>query len=124
MNGSRPLIYARLDGRDIQCHPQSGVGIYVLGRWRFRLRGRAGRAGSSTDRQLELEDRASGGARRHPDLSVVAFDDRMADRKSHPHTALFGRKERLEDFIKFRWINSAPSILDGDMDAVSRQFGR
>jgi len=40
-----------------------------------------------------LKDRASGRTSRQPDPTIVALDDRLADRKTHSHTAGNGKNQ-------------------------------
>ena len=65
--------------------------------------------------QFELKDRASADSRRRPNPTVVAFDDRVADRKAHSHAMLLRREKCLEDAIKIGRINSRSSIFDRHM---------
>ena len=55
---------------------------------------------SSADWQFKLKNRASGGAGRHPDPTIVAVDDRLTDRETHPHAKGFGREHRFENTIE------------------------
>src|ERR1700756_4677883 len=48
-------------------------------------------------RQLKLENRTFVDSPRHPNTTVMACDDRMADRKANSHTTLFGREHRVEN---------------------------
>jgi len=63
-------------------------------------------------RQFKMENRPSVGARRHPNPTVVGFDDRTADDKAHPHSIRLGRKKRLENPINVRWINPRSRIFN------------
>src|SRR5262249_15794983 len=69
-------------------------------------------------RQFDLENRSSGRPR-YPDFSVVTFYDRMTDRKSHSHSARLGREQRFEDELHVGRVNSAPGILDRQMDITA-----
>ena len=69
-------------------------------------------------RQLKLENRAFVDSPRHPNTAVMAFDNRMADRKANSHTMLFGREHRVENVIVIGWIDTRASILDGHVNLV------
>ena len=69
-------------------------------------------------RQLKLENRAFVDSPRHPNTTVMAFDNRPADGKANSHTTLFGREHRVENMIVVRWINTRASILDGHVNKI------
>jgi hypothetical protein len=46
--------------------------------------------------QHKLEDGALGFVRRNPQPAIMGFDDRTADRQTHPHTVRFCREQRIE----------------------------
>src|SRR3954451_12796931 len=62
-------------------------------------------------RQLKFENRAFVDSPRHPNTTVMAFDNRMADGKANSHTTLFGREHRVENMIVIGWIDARASIL-------------
>src|SRR3981189_2894569 len=69
-------------------------------------------------RQLKLENRAFVDSPRHPNTTVMAFDNGMADRKANSHTTLFGRDTRVENMIVVGWIDTRASILDGHVNKI------
>ena len=69
-------------------------------------------------RQLKFENRAFVDSPRHPNTTVMAFDNRMADGKANSHTTLFGREHRVEDLILLRWIDARPGIPDGHVNKI------
>ena len=69
-------------------------------------------------RQLKLENRAFVDSPRHPNTTVMAFDNRMADGKANSHTTLFGREHRVENMIVVGWIDARASILDGHVNKI------
>src|SRR4051794_23808636 len=74
--------------------------VFLRGR---RLRARSSAldaADGSAHRQGELKNGATGHVRGCPDLAAMRFDDRAADRQSHPHAAALGRVERIEQALE------------------------
>src|SRR3954469_15198735 len=69
-------------------------------------------------RQLKLENRAFVDSPRHPNTTVMAFDNRMADGKANSHTTLFGREHRVENMIVIGWIDARTGILDGHVNKI------
>ena len=69
-------------------------------------------------RQLKFENRAFVDSPRHPNTTVMAFDNRMADGKANSHTTLFGREHRVENMIMIGWIDARASILDGHVNKI------
>jgi hypothetical protein len=69
-------------------------------------------------RQLKLENRTFVDSPRHPNATVMAFDNRMADGKPNSHTTLFGREHRVENMIVVGWIDSRAGILDGYVNKI------
>src|SRR5258706_8633085 len=67
-------------------------------------------------RQLKLENRAFVDSRRHPNTTLMAFDNRLADGKTNSHATLFGREHWLENISVVGWIDARASILDGHMN--------
>src|SRR6516225_9321694 len=75
----------------------------------------------SAGRQFKLKDRASGRTGRQPDPTIVALDDRLADRKTHSHPAGLGREHWFKNAIEVGLINSAAGIRDRDSYAIDRR---
>src|SRR4051794_38754772 len=50
-------------------------------------------------RQLEIKTRSMRVVRRGPELTAVGFNDRPANRKSHPHPAILRRKKGIKDAV-------------------------
>ena len=69
-------------------------------------------------RQLKMENRTFVASPRHPNTTVMAFDNRMADGKANSHTTLFGGEHRVENVIVVGWIDTRASILNGDVNNV------
>ena len=65
-----------------------------------------------------MENRAMGRISGHPHSSAMRFDDRVADRQAHPHTAGLRRVEGLEDAVEFVRSQSRPGILDVHQNGV------
>src|SRR6516162_8243213 len=61
---------------------------------------------ASAPRQLKMKDRTSGDTNRNPDPTIVALDDRPADRETHSHAACFGREHWLK--MRLRLAKSIP----------------
>ena len=59
--------------------------------------------------QFKLKNGASGRAGRHPDPTIMALDDRLADRKTHSHRGLL----LYVGFLTFvQWWLAAPEWGD------------
>jgi hypothetical protein len=69
-------------------------------------------------RQLQFENRAFVDSPRHPNTTVMAFDNRMADGKANSHTTLFGREHRVENMIMVGWIDARARILDDHVNKI------
>ena len=69
-------------------------------------------------RQLELKNRPGVDSPRHPNTTVMAFDNRMADGKPNSHTTLFGREHRVENMIVVGWVDARAGILDGHVNKI------
>src|SRR5580704_16171826 len=69
-------------------------------------------------RQLKLENRAFVTSPRHPNTTVMAFDNRMADGKADSHTTFFGREHWVENMIVVGWIDTRASILNGHLNKI------
>ena len=69
-------------------------------------------------RQLKLENRAFVDSPHHPNTTVMAFNNRMADGKANSHTTLFGREHGAENMIAVGWIDTRASILDGHVNKI------
>ena len=72
----------------------------------------------AVQRQCKMKNRASGRTSRHPYLTMVAFDDRLADRETHSHPACFGRGHWFKNATEIGYTNSTPGIRDRDKDGV------
>src|ERR1700692_5109439 len=72
----------------------------------------------SRDGDGEVEGSAMRRAGRHPQLSVMCFDDRSADRKSHAEAVGFVRKEGVEDSLRDVRIEPRAGVLDRNPNTV------
>src|SRR6516225_4485147 len=72
----------------------------------------------SAGRQFKLKNRASARTGRHPDPTIVALDDRLADRKTHSHPVSLGREHGFKKAIEVGQANSAPGVRDRDAHAI------
>ena len=57
-------------------------------------------------------------ASRYPNPTLMALDDRLADRQTHSHAMGFGREHWFKNLIEICDGDSAPDIRDRDTDAV------
>src|SRR3979490_296565 len=68
-----------------------------------RLTSAASRRSVCARQQGELKAGAAGQVRARPQLSVMRFDNRPADRQPKPQAGRFRRVESLENAVNIRW---------------------
>src|SRR5229473_845729 len=66
--------------------------------------------------ECKLKRRSAAGVGGSPQLSSVGFDDRTADRQSHPHPAGLGSKERIEEAPHLTHGNAYTTVAHSNLD--------
>src|SRR6202035_3674836 len=66
--------------------------------------------------QRDMKNGATGMVVRHPDVTAMGLDDRLANGQSYSCSGRFRRKDRLQNALLVLRIYSRSGIFDGDQD--------
>src|SRR5215469_17233408 len=105
---------SRRAGAGIQRGIRPGSALILGGasRSRARLLRYSSRRDRRRRREAKRKCRPHGGVSAGREFAPVRFDDGPANRKTHPHSIGFGRKERLKDSLRRLESTAAVANLD------------